>query len=353
MATAILTPYIENSSARDAHLALKQAVKTMAQAKHCAVIWFQEIVARKLYKELGYASIYLYADQELGFSASKTTNYLKLSKTLVGLPQLKKELAEGEIGYTKACEIIKVANPKNVGDWLKEARNTPRRELVKKVAKARKNAEIQQKSNSSQIQLLPPRKITVPEVAIKHRIALEMSSEQYARYESLREKLLKLGAVPPGVSSEDLLLAGLAALAESNTESETRSTSPVQIHVHKCLECEKTTLSSKGREVLLTEVEYDRLSCDANIKTPGKPNRASIKPSIKREVLRRDQHRCQAPGCGNTWFLEVHHITPRRLGGTNSQGNLITLCSACHSYWHERGRRNFSLPGENIHYPKE
>lgn len=353
MATAILTPYLENSSAHDAHLALKQAVKTMAQARHCAVIWFQEIVARKLYKELGYASIYLYADRELGFSAAKTTNYLKLSKTLVGLPQLKKELAEGEIGYTKACEIIKVANSGNVDDWLKEARNTPRRELVKKVATARKNAETQQKANPAQTQLLAPRKTTAPKVARKYRIALEMSSEQYARYELLREKLLKLGAVPSGVSGEDLLLAGLASLAESKTESETRSTSPVQIHVHKCPDCEKATLNSKGREAHLTEIEYDRLSCDANISIPGKPNRASIKPSIKREVLRRDQHRCQVPGCGNTWFLEVHHIKSRRLGGSNNLRNLVTLCSACHSYWHEKGRLNFSLPGGNIYYPKE
>lgn len=28
--------------------------------------------------------------------------------------------------------------------------------------------------------------------------------------------------------------------------------------------------------------------------------------------------------------LEVHHITPRRINGTNTIGNLITLCSECH-----------------------
>ncbi|MCK5378974.1 MAG: HNH endonuclease, partial [Acidobacteria bacterium] len=38
-----------------------------------------------------------------------------------------------------------------------------------------------------------------------------------------------------------------------------------------------------------------------------------------------------------TRFLEVHHLTPRTRGGTNVPANLITLCSACHHLWHERG----------------
>lgn len=351
MTTTTLPDFTENASARDAHLALKKAVKTMALAKDCAVIWFQEIVARKLYKELGYASIYLYADVELGFSAAKTTNFLKLSKTISKLPQLKKELAEGEIGYTKACEIIKVASTDNIDQWLDEARSTPRREFVKKVAKARKEAQAQLQTDPSQGQLYSPQKRSTPKVALKHRVVLEMSTEQYARYELLREKLHKLGHVPAGGSVVDQLLAGLASLAESSGPQKAGSSAPAQIHIRKCPECKQATATTRGRETLLTENEFDRLSCDAQILKPGKPNQATIKPSIKREVLSRDQHRCQAHGCRNTWFLEVHHIVSRRQGGTNDLTNLITLCGSCHSYLHEKGRRNFHLPKDNLSPP--
>jgi 5-methylcytosine-specific restriction endonuclease McrA len=348
MATVLLTPFVENSSAQDAHLALKQAVKTSAQAEHCAVIWFQEVFARKLYKDLGYASIYLYADRELDFSASKTTNFLKLARTLDDLPQLKKELADGEIGYTKACEIIKVASPDNLNEWMEEARNTPRRELARKVARAKQNVADQQKNNPAQGQLLAPVKPTVPKAAAKHKVILEMSTQQHARYESLREKLHKIEGVPSGASTVELLLAGLASLVESGGTQEYRATSPAQIHVHQCPECEKATITTRGGDTQLTEKEFERLSCDAQIQTPGKPNRATIKPSIKRQALSRDQHRCQAPGCRNTWFLEVHHIIPRRLGGTNDLNNLTTLCSACHSYLHEKSGRNFRPPHGDI-----
>jgi 5-methylcytosine-specific restriction endonuclease McrA len=53
-------------------------------------------------------------------------------------------------------------------------------------------------------------------------------------------------------------------------------------------------------------------------------------------VLARDRHRCQGPGCGRTRFLEIHHKRPRAEGGTNDAANLVTLCAACHRWWHER-----------------
>ena len=47
-------------------------------------------------------------------------------------------------------------------------------------------------------------------------------------------------------------------------------------------------------------------------------------------ILWRDNHRCQYAGCTKTTDLEVHHILPRRLGGTDHPWNLLTLCSEHH-----------------------
>ena len=49
---------------------------------------------------------------------------------------------------------------------------------------------------------------------------------------------------------------------------------------------------------------------------------------IRREVLDRDGWRCQA--CGKPGRLEVDHILPLHLGGTNDLGNLQALCRGCH-----------------------
>jgi 5-methylcytosine-specific restriction endonuclease McrA len=75
----------------------------------------------------------------------------------------------------------------------------------------------------------------------------------------------------------------------------------------------------------------------------GQRNTTTIPPRVRREVLARDRHRCQGPDCGRIQFLEVHHIVPRKLGGANKTGNLITLCSACHRLWHERRENPVTL----------
>lgn len=51
-------------------------------------------------------------------------------------------------------------------------------------------------------------------------------------------------------------------------------------------------------------------------------------------VLHRDSFTCTM--CGQDlssrpeWMREVHHMSPRRLGGTDDPRNLRTLCNACH-----------------------
>ena len=72
----------------------------------------------------------------------------------------------------------------------------------------------------------------------------------------------------------------------------------------------------------------------------GKRNSATIAPSVRQAVLARDRHRCQSPGCGNTRFLEIHHIVPRKQGGSNQAENLQILCSRCHAFLHTRETRN-------------
>ncbi|PID79154.1 hypothetical protein CSB20_11485 [bacterium DOLZORAL124_64_63] len=109
-----------------------------------------------------------------------------------------------------------------------------------------------------------------------------------------------------------------------------------QIHVHHCPECEKSHITTSRGETELTPAEYEKLACDARIATGDGPNKSAIPPSTRRRVLARDQHRCQAPGCSHTRFLEIHHITPRSQGGTNADENLTTLCSACHQRAHDK-----------------
>ena len=58
-------------NADQAHRALKESVAILDRAQHCAVLWFGEIMQRKLYRDLGFSSMRQYAIEALGFSSTR------------------------------------------------------------------------------------------------------------------------------------------------------------------------------------------------------------------------------------------------------------------------------------------
>lgn len=57
--------------------------------------------------------------------------------------------------------------------------------------------------------------------------------------------------------------------------------------------------------------------------------RALFWPGMRDRIISRDKV-CQFEHCSDNINLEVHHIVPRRLGGTDHPENLITLCHEHH-----------------------
>ncbi len=63
-----------------AHLALQKCIAIQDQARHCAVLWFGEIMRRELYLKLGYSTMRAYALDALGFSATRAGDFIRLAK---------------------------------------------------------------------------------------------------------------------------------------------------------------------------------------------------------------------------------------------------------------------------------
>ncbi len=326
-------PYLAGQAAPDCDRALRRSLAAMDEARRCAVLWFGEIHSRHLYRDLGYSSINQYAQQRLGFSKTRTGDFLQLARKLEALPRVRAAVADGSLGYTKAREIVSVATPATEERWLDAARR-PRRELVAQVKRAKRAAQV----DPGQGELLPAVPTVVAPAELPVRLTIELTPEQEARRTALVERLHKLGGAP--ADRAELLLEALAALVEAKEDK--RATAPrgarppVQIHVHEDENGTLTVATDAGPRPV-GRADADRLRCDAILVRPGRRNTATIAPRVRREVMARDRHRCRAPGCGRTRFLEVHHVVPRERGGTNAAANLVTLCGACHRLWHERG----------------
>jgi hypothetical protein len=81
-----------------------------------------------------------------------------------------------------------------------------------------------------------------------------------------------------------------------------------------------------------TDEQILKLGLEALIEKQAR-RRACVPAKVKREVLRRDQGRCQweLPGggvCGATVRLEIDHVVPRGRGGAHTVDNCRVLCKA-------------------------
>jgi len=82
---------------------------------------------------------------------------------------------------------------------------------------------------------------------------------------------------------------------------------------------------------------------EADRQTP--PHDRKIPDKVRCAALKRDNYKCQTPGCGwshEQWnrsdprFLELHHKEHHVKGGSNDLDNLVTLCNVCHDDLHRR-----------------
>jgi len=321
--------------AAEVHQALKAAIAAWEHAEHNAVVCFGEVLRRKLYLELGYSSIQQYARVELGFSDTRTGDFVRLVSKLAVLPVLREAVENGEVGYTKAREIITVASPKTDRAWVDKARTQSRAALTDQVKQVKRKAAQRRQANPAQAELMPVAcEVVVREVPV--RVSLEMTPEQYARYEEL---MVRLGAG----NKVEVVLEGLAGTLDRLTSDQTKSCaedtprgviSPVQIVVHHCPSCDEAVIPTNRGELRITPDELKRLQEDAQVYTDGGRNTAAIPPKLRLQALSRDRHTCAAPGCRHTHFLHVHHLIRREQGGSNDLKNLVTLCSGCHRQHH-------------------
>jgi hypothetical protein len=244
---------------------LKASLEELRLAEKNAVLWFAEVMQRKLYLELGYSSIQQYAELELGFKRARTSQFIRLSQSLWELPKLRESVARGEVSWTKAREVSGVATRKTESAWIAEARKSTSRELERKVAITKGRARALRSGAGAQGEIPAAGTVGAPggeesfpvplggksvtaarDMGVENSVRPEdelpiesgvessvaalagevpcdlrhrLSPTQCARYEALVEKLRKLGIAG---SREELLLECLEIAVEVRATSRDR-----------------------------------------------------------------------------------------------------------------------------------
>jgi len=262
-------------SAATVHTRLLAALRDLQRAERNAVLLFGEILRRKLYRDLGYASIQAYAAETLGFTPSKTSQFVRLAGALKELPHLRRSVAAGELGWTKAREVAKVATPHSEQHWITEAKRSSSRRLELKVRATRQQArQAARVDGQPTLALGEPVADPIPEPA-PVTVSVTFTPEQYARYEALLETIRKRGgrrdSSVHGMDRAELLLAALNDMAGDLDRGATAGSSgpPYQVVVYTCKECGAAEVQTeRGPQPICRPRSYNAMRASRNQDTP-------------------------------------------------------------------------------------
>jgi 5-methylcytosine-specific restriction endonuclease McrA len=191
--------------------------------------------------------------------------------------------------------------------------------------------------------------------ARRHVLRFEVHAETLATFREAVKSLRQNSNERLDDDAVLLLMARHALGAQTEAESDGRAS--YQIAMTLCQSCGRATQQAGAECVDVDPTIVDMAKCDAqhigpveggpvgsgqtNLTHVGepaapKPVRATqtIPPALRRRVVRRDHGCCVVPGCRNSTFVDVHHLTPRADGGQHGADNLVVLCSAHHRAVH-------------------
>jgi 5-methylcytosine-specific restriction endonuclease McrA len=320
---------------QEAHAALVRLARSRAGLDFEEGVWLLAALRSEAHVRLGYGSFIEYAERIFGYAPRLTQEKLRVAEALEGLPELAQALRDGAASWSSVRELTRVATSETEHVWLQRARGHSVREIERLVSGHRPGS-------------LPD---DVPDPrAHRHVLRFEVSGEALATF---REAMAQIRRDAGGPLDDDAALLLMARHVLGGPADDGRASYQVELSV--CEHCQRAQQSGSGELVDVSEDVVGMAYCDGqNIggahvgaKTsesatrdamtgPKRTARATqaVPPATRRAVLRRDQHRCQVPGCRHSVFVDVHHIRAREDGGGHELDNLVTLCGAHHRASH-------------------
>jgi hypothetical protein len=313
-----------NANWKEVDRELRRLARVRAAHEYEEGRWLLAARRTAVHAHLGFASLAEYVERVLGHDARATGERLRVAEALERLPEAAKALQEGRLSWSAVREITRVAVPETEKVWLAAAAGRTVRQIEELVAGHRPGDR--------------PEDATDPSLRTQV-IRLELRPEALALFREAVGRLRR--DIDPRLSDEDAIQE-MARRALGGPVDEGRS--PYQVSLTTCDSCSRTWQQGRGEQIEVGSEVADRAACDCQrVDTHvGKTMRAvqSIPPSIRRLVVQRDGGRCRVPGCHNTCWLELHHVTARSEGGTHDPDQLILLCGTHHRLLH----RGFLMP---------
>ncbi|ANM29508.1 hypothetical protein ABI59_07805 [Acidobacteria bacterium Mor1] len=294
------------------------------------------------YLELGFSSIASYAESNLHLRRAECFEYLRVSRSLLQLPALKKSFARGRISWSVLKAVTRAAKPASEAKWLEFLAERGAEQTVAEAREAHRAGRDAPRRDGFGLPNLHQRMVLRFQRSDMEKVRrwLEAVGQQIQR---------KTGAAE--LRAEDVLLFlseqhesggpaeaghrdsakgpsgenGLAASANSRATLRSRA----KVIYQHCPRCRRSTMGTRDGMVEVEPEVVERRLGDAEIVAIDGPTPAPM----RRKILGRELHRCGNPRCSRR-AEHCHHIVFRSKGGETSMSNEVAVCRTCHALIH-------------------
>ena len=335
----------------------------------------REFDAGEGWHEEGFKSCAAWLSWRTGVTPGAAREKVRVARALEALPRLSEGLRRGELSYSVARALTRVATPENEAELVQVARHVPASQVERLVAgwRSADRSEARERDRARHeergLRVVPQadgswaiRGRLEPEVGAVLRAALAAAADAlYAGDAADTEASAEARRTDAlGLVAESALGGGLGALPAKGADPESAVPAPgpvigradrYQVVVHVSAETleeegERSESRIEGGPRVSAETSR-RLACDAGrvVMTHGPDGgvldvgrRTRTVPAALRRALDHRDDGCRFPGCSSR-HCDAHHVRHWADGGRTKLDNLVLVCRRHHRLVHEEGWR--------------
>jgi hypothetical protein len=292
------------------------ASKTHKDSEFRVIESIQKVDESQFFKKINCSSLHLYVQTHLGYSEAVAGCLISVSRKSKGIPRLQMALKNQEITSSVAQKFLSVVTNENAEELIEFTKHNSCRALERKVSGISGNPKVTITIDQETLDLL-------------ERVrALECQSQQSSvtRLEALKASLHLY------IERKDPILKAQRVLAKGKNSREGQK---------QTREMKKQTPGGQKQ----TRQAKEQTSEGQTQKTKRTP----LPAYVQHIVNLRDERRCthinsRGERCTENKWLDLHHVTHVRDGGTNAPENLRTLCDYHHDLEHQLSFQFEELP---------
>ncbi len=312
----------------DLHQLARKAVGSLSRYRALTGRLLLAIDRSEAYWEYGCNSGVHFGVNQLGLSRKEGLVLLLVARELESLPYLRRLANEGEISWSKLREVVRVATLETEREWAELCARRTYAEIEDLVAR----------SQRGEIPVERPARVR-PRSELRWKFDAEQMAVLERGMQSLCQREGRLLTMEEAV---EILFAEHLAGREVDQEL------VEEVRAEATRDLQWTDLISADTEDCPDNDEVQIVNPKSRVPTKVQ----------RRKILRRDGYCCAVPGCGNSLWLDIHHVIFYADGGLTIGDNLITVCTRCHRNIHEgrlrvegtapRGLRFLTAAGKDI-----